>query len=80
MSNFQDSEALSIMINGHHFMENSHKSFKSRVFLKFYTPEASSVRSERLYIGGKLVLKTKRNRLGDENFEELLLLNFNKNL
>ena len=80
MSNFQDSEALSIMISGHHFMENSHESFKSRVFLKFNTPEASSACSERLYSGGKLVLETKRNRLGDDNFEKLLLLELNKNL
>ena len=80
MSNFQDSEALSIMISGHHFMENSHESFKSRVFLKFNTPEASSAHSERLYSGGKLVLETKRNRLGDDNFEKLLLLELNKNL
>ena len=68
------------MISGHHFMENSHESLKSRVFLKFNTPEASSARSERLYSGGKLVLETKRNRLGDDNFEKLLLLELNKNL
>ena len=48
--------------------------------MKFNTLEASSARSERLFSGGKLVLETKRNRLGDENFEKLLLLNFNKNL
>ena len=48
--------------------------------MKFNTPKASSARSERLFIGGKLVLEIKRNRLGDENFEKLLLLNFNKNL
>ena len=48
--------------------------------MKFNTPKASSARSERLFSGGKLVLETKRNRLGDENFEKLLLLNFNKNL
>ena len=44
------------------------------------TPYASSARSERLFSGGNLVLETKCNRLGDENFENLLLLNFNKNL
>ena len=43
--------------------------------MKFSTPEASSARSER-----KLLLETKSNRLGDENFKKLLLLNFNKNL
>ena len=80
MSNIQDSEALPIMISGHRFTENSHELFKSRVFLKFNTPEASSARSERLYSGGKLVLETKRNRLGDDNFEKLLLLELNKNL
>ena len=48
--------------------------------MKFNTPEASSAHSERLFSGGKLVIETKRNRLGDENFEKLLLLNFNKNL
>ena len=48
--------------------------------MKSNTPEASSACSERLYSGGKLVLETKRNRLGDENFEKLLLFNFNKNL
>ena len=48
--------------------------------MKFNSPEASSARSERLFSGGKLVLETKRNRLGDENFEILLLLKFNKNL
>ena len=48
--------------------------------MKFNTPEAFSARSERLFSGGKLVLETKRKRLGDENFEKLLLLNFNKNL
>ena len=40
------------------------------------TPEASSAPSERLFSGEKLVLETKRNRLGDENFEKLLLLSF----
>jgi hypothetical protein len=48
--------------------------------VKFNTPKASSARSERLFSGGKLVLETKRNRLGDESFEKLLLFNFNKNL
>ena len=46
--------------------------------MKFNTSEASSARSERLFSGGKLVLETKHNCLGDENFEKLLLLNFNK--
>ena len=48
--------------------------------MKFNTPKASSARSERFFSGGKLVLETKCNRLGDENFEKLLLLNFNKNI
>ena len=48
--------------------------------MKFNTPKASSARSERLFSGGKLVIETKSNRLGDENFEKLLQLNFNKNL
>ena len=48
--------------------------------MKFNTPEAFSGRSERLFSGGKLVHKTKPNRLGDQNFEKLLPLNFNKNL
>ena len=48
--------------------------------MKSNTPEASSARSERIFGGGKLVLETKGNRLGDEDFEKLLLLNFNKNL
>ena len=48
--------------------------------MKFNTPETSSARSERLFSGGKLVLETKCNHLDDENFEKLLLLNFNKNL
>ena len=46
--------------------------------MKFNTPEASSACSERLFSGGELVLETKRNRLGDKNFEKLLLLNVNK--
>ena len=37
--------------------------------MEFNTPKASSVCSERLFSGGKLVLETKRNCLGDENFE-----------
>ena len=48
--------------------------------MKFNSPEACSARSERLFSGGKLVIETKSNRLGDENFEKLLQLNFNKNL
>ena len=48
--------------------------------MKFNALEASSTHSKRLLSGGKLVLETKRNCLGDENFEKLLLLNFNKNL
>ena len=48
--------------------------------MKCNTPKASSVHSERLFSGGKLVLETKCNHLDDENFEKLLLLNFNKNL
>ena len=48
--------------------------------MKFDTPEASSACSERLFSGGKLVLETKLNPLGDENFGKLLLLNANKNL
>ena len=48
--------------------------------MKFNTAKASSARFERLFSGGKLVLETKHNCLGDENFEKLLLLNFNKNL
>ena len=55
------------------------KSFISRVFMKFNSSEASSARSERLFSGGKLVLETKHNCLGDENFEKLLLLDFDKN-
>ena len=30
------------------------------------------------FIGGKPVFETKHNRLGDESFEKLLLLNFDK--
>ena len=41
--------------------------------MKFNTPKASSAPSERLFRGEKLVLETKHNRLGDENFEKLLL-------
>ena len=48
--------------------------------MKFNTPEASSVRSERPFSGEKLVLETECNCLGDENFKRLLLLNINKNL
>ena len=48
--------------------------------MKFNTPKASSARSERLFSGGKLVHETKPNCLGDQNFEKLLPLNFNKNL
>ena len=48
--------------------------------MKFNTPEASSAHSERLLREGKLVLETKPNCLGDENFEKLLPLDFNKNL
>ena len=48
--------------------------------MKFDTQEASSAPSERLFSGVKLVLETKRNRLGDESFEKLSLLHFNKNL
>ena len=51
-----------------------------RVFIQFNTPEASSARSERLFSGGKLIFETKRNRLGDANFEKLLLLSVNKDL
>ena len=32
----------------------------------FNTPEASSAHSERLFSGGKIVLETKHNHLGDE--------------
>ena len=46
--------------------------------MKFDTPKASSAPSERLFNGGKPVLETKCNRLGDENFEKLSLLHFNK--
>ena len=42
--------------------------------MKFDTREASSAPSERLFSGVKLVLETKRNRLGDESFEKLSLL------
>ena len=48
--------------------------------MKFNTPDASSAHSERLLSGGKLVIETKCSRCGVENFEKLLLLNFNKNL
>ena len=48
--------------------------------MKFNTPEASSAHPERLLSGGKLVIETKGNSLSDENFEKLLLPNFNKNL
>ena len=48
--------------------------------MKFNATEVSSAHSERLFSGGKLVLETKCNHLDDENFEKLLLLNFNKNL
>ena len=44
------------------------------------TPKASSACFERLFSGEKLVLETKRNHLGDKNFEKLLLFNINKNL
>ena len=54
------------------------ESFISSVFMEFNTPKVSSARSERLFIGGKLVLETKLNCLGDKNFEKLLLLKFNK--
>ena len=47
--------------------------------MEFNTPKVSSARSERLFIGGKLVLETKLNCLGDKNFEKLLLLDFDKN-
>ena len=47
--------------------------------MKFDTPEASASHSERLFSGGKLILETKHNCLGDENFEKLLLLDFDKN-
>jgi hypothetical protein len=40
--------------------------------VKFNTPEASSVHCEGLFSGGKLVLETKPNSLGDENFEKSL--------
>ena len=48
---------------------NSHESFISRGYKKFDTLKASSAPSERLFNGGKPVLETKCNRLGDENFE-----------
>ena len=48
--------------------------------MKINTPKASSAPSERPFSGGKLVLETECNRLGDEDFEKVLLLNFNKNL
>ena len=48
--------------------------------MKFNTPEASSACFERIFSGEKLVLETKRNHLGDKNFEKLLILNINKNL
>ena len=47
--------------------------------MKFDTPKASTVPSERRFSGEKLVLETKCNLLGDENFEKLLLLDFDKN-
>ena len=48
--------------------------------MKFYTPEASSAPSKKLFRGERLVLETKRNCLGDENSEKLSLLHFNKKL
>ena len=42
--------------------------------MEFNTPKVSSARSERLFIGGKLVFETKPNYLGDEIFEKLLPL------
>ena len=37
--------------------------------MKFSTPETSSAHFDRRFSGGKLVLETKSNYLGDENFE-----------
>ena len=48
------------------------------VFIKFNAPEAFSAYSERLFGGGKLIFESKRTSLGDEYFEKLLLLSFNK--
>ena len=48
--------------------------------MKFYTPEASSAPSEKLFRGEKLVLENKQNCLGDENLEKLSLLHFIKKL
>ena len=38
--------------------------------MKSNTPKASSTHSERIFNGGKLVLETKCNRLGDENLKK----------
>ena len=57
------------------------KNVNNLAFLEFETaPEASSACSERLFSGGKIIFETKRNRLGDANFEKLLLLSVNKDL
>ena len=48
--------------------------------MKFSTPEASSARSDRHFSGGKLALETKRNCLGDENFENYYSLILTKDL
>ena len=48
--------------------------------MKINTPKASSARSERPFSGGKLVHETKPNCVGDQNFEKLLPLKFNKKL
>ena len=61
------------------FNKNAFPNVK-RIFMKFNTPEASSALSERLFSGGKLVSETKRNHLGEKDFEKSLLINVNKNL
>ena len=52
----------------------------AKVFLKSNTPEPANTRSERLFSRGNLVFNTLRTNLSDNTFDNLLLLNCNKDL